>query len=178
MHYITKLWFHSVDMHLISSKQLFKRSQIFTMKSVYEWVNYNTSMGSNEPWGPMKLRTSCKVASDYSLEGTIKYHILVSSSLWRRRRGQVWGKHNSSFFFFFLSLVSKGSYFLYFESGHLFLRNSSENMTIHLTRSNFQIINFHHLLCWNVTWAKRYSVSYFSDMLRDLIIFKKDINSY
>lgn len=82
-------------------------------------------------------------------------------------------------FFFFLSLVSKGSYFYYFESGHLFLRNSSENMTIHLTRSNFQIINFHHLLCWNVTWAKRYySVSYFSDMLRDLIIFKKDINSY
>lgn len=82
------------------------------------------------------------------------------------------------FFFFFLSLVSKGSYFYYFESGHLFLRNSSENMTIHLTRSNFQIINFHHLPCWNVTWAKRYSVSYFSDMLRDLIIFKKDINSY
>ena len=81
-------------------------------------------------------------------------------------------------FFFFLSLVSEGSYFYYFESGHLFLRNSSENMTILLTRSNFQIINLHHLLCWNVTWAKRYSVSYFSDTLRDLIIFKKDINSY
>ena len=174
---IIKLWFYSVDMHLISSEQLFKRQlQIFSMKNVYEWVNYNTSMGSNEPWGPMKLMTSHKVVSDFSLEGAIKSHILVSPSLWRRRIGQAWGKHNV--FFFFLSLVSKEVYFYYFESGHLFLRNSSENMTIHLTWSNFQIINFHHLLSWNITWAERYSLSYFSDMLRDLIIFKKDINSY